>query len=461
MVPDQTYTEQLVPLMRDPVQVAVWYVVLNGSRVAASDADGVARRIRAVEAEAAGLLPGLTLTVSPLDALARFQSASALLTIQLLAFSVPILGLILAFIALVAGLTVGAQRNEIAVLRSRGATAAQVIGIAALQAVLLDAISLALAWPLGELFAGIISRTRSFLLFEASSDAPIRMTPSTLRFGLIMAGLALVIQLIPTFAAARHTIVTYKQERARELKPPLWQRMWIDVLLLIPTGYGIYLLRQHGAIGGPAGAAAGQLPSSSTAVQPNDPFQNPLLFLVPALAVFACTLLVLRILPLLMRAVVGVVARTRSTGFLLAIRHLARAPGFYSAPLLLLVLTLSLSAFTASLATTLDHHLRDKSYYAAGADLDVDELGQHPLIEDPSRSTPVEDTQHWLLPPVADHLRIPGVTAAARVGRYTAVLLLNGNRVNATYIGLDRAAFRAWPSGAETSRCGAANRWGP
>ena len=443
MVPDATYTEQLVPLMRDPVQVAVWYVVLDGSRVTASDAGMLAQRIRGVAAEVAGLMPGLTLTVSPLDALARFERAATLLTIQLLAFSVPILGLILVFIALVAGLTVGEQRNEIAVLRSRGATTAQVVGIAALEALLLNTIALALAWPLSEFFASVIGRTRSFLIFDASSDVHIHMTPSTLRFGLVMAGLAFVIQLMPTFAAARHTIISYKQERARSLRPPLWQRLWLDVLLLIATGYGIYLLGRQGAIGELPLAAGAQLPSSSMAVQPNDPFQNPLLFLVPAMGVFALTLLVLRALPLLTRAVVWVVARTRSTGFLLAIRHLARSPGLYTAPLLLLVLTLSLSAFTASLATTLDHHLRDKSYYTVGADLDVDELGQHPMIDDPtgSRSIPEEDTQRWLLPPVTDHLRVPGVQAAARVGRYSATLLLNGNRINSTFIGLDRATF--------------------
>lgn len=445
MVPDEAYAEQLAPLMRDPVQVAVWYIVLDGGQVTASDAQELAQRIRGVAAEAAGLMPGLTLTVSPLDALARFERASALLTVQLLAFSVPILAMILAFVALVAGLTVGEQRNEIAVLRSRGATMVQVIGIAALEALLFDAIALALAWPLSEFFASVIGRTRSFLVFDASSNVHIHMTPSAFRIGLVMAGLAFVIQLIPTFSAARHTIITYKQERARELRAPLWQRLWLDVLLLILTAYGIYLLRRQGAIGGLPGASASQLPSSSTAVQPNDPFQNPLLFLVPALGVFALTLLVLRLLPLLMRAVVWLVMRTRSTGFLLAIRHLARAPGFYSAPLLLMVLTLSLSAFTASLATTLDRHLRDRSYYTAGADLDIDELGQHPMVEDAtgSRSVPEEDSRHWLLPPVADHLRVPGVMAAARVGRYSATPILSGNRINGTFIGLDRTDFPA------------------
>jgi len=48
-----------------------------------------------------------------------------------------IIGLLLAFISLVVGLSVARQRNEIAVLRSRGATAIQIVGIAALEAGLL------------------------------------------------------------------------------------------------------------------------------------------------------------------------------------------------------------------------------------------------------------------------------------------------------------------------------------
>ena len=83
------------------------------------------------------------------------------------------------------------------------------------------------------------------------------MSPSVLRFGLAMAAIALVTQLIPTLGAARHTIITYKQERARSLRAPWWQRAWLDVLLLIPTGYGIYLLRKQGSIVGcPSSAMA-------------------------------------------------------------------------------------------------------------------------------------------------------------------------------------------------------------
>ena len=192
----------------------------------------------------------------------------------------------------------------------------------------------------------------------------------------------------------------------------------------------------------PAVAAAGDQAKT------NDPLQNPLLLLVPALGVLALTLMVLRLMPLVMRAVASIAAHTRAMGFLLAARHLARVPGAYSTPMLLLVLTLSLSAFTASLAQTLDDHLYDQTYYQTGADMQVEELGQTPDQNvDLNNQGNIEAgsagdlSGRWLFLPVAEHLKAPGVKAAARLGSYPASALLGNDRIDGTFIGIDRVDF--------------------
>ena len=442
-VPESTFTGQVIPQMKTPTSIALWYLVLDGSAVRPGDTSALLDRTVEVSQQAAALLPGLQLAVSPVEALQKYQKAATQLTILLYAFSIPILGLILVFISLVANLTVGQQRNEIAVLRSRGGTAVQVLGIAFLEALVLCAVALALGWPLSLVFAQAIGRARTFLNFSAASDMQAQMSPSVLRFGLAMAAVALVTLLIPTLGAARHTIITYKQERARSLRAPWWQRAWLDVLLLILTGYGIYLLRKQGAIATIEPAAP---VTASPVAAANDPFQNPLLFLIPALGVFALTLVILRVLPLIMRAIVRLVSRTRSVGLLLAARHLARNPGSYAAPLLLLVLTLSLSAYTASLAQTLDNHLYDQSYYQIGADLRVDELGASGGPADVAAYLALggkvgEEGPRWLFLPVAEHLKVPGIEAAGRVGRYPATAQMSSRTVQGTFLGIDRADF--------------------
>ncbi|HUX77558.1 MAG TPA: ABC transporter permease [Anaerolineae bacterium] len=444
-VPEETFVSRISPYVEDEVYLALWYLVMDGSEVYASDVNPLLRRISTVQQRAAALLPDTRLDVSPAPALQAYRRAAGLLTFLLYAFSVPIIGLILAFIGLVVGLAVGRQRNEIAVLRSRGATAVQVLGIAALEGLLLGAVALLVGLPAAEALAQLIGRARSFLDFTLRSDLRVGVTMATMRFGAVAIILALAAQIFPTINAARHTIVTYKQERARALRKPWWQRAWLDVLLLIPAAYGAYVLRQQGSIALPVGDS----------MLVNDPFQNPLLFLVPALGIFALTLFILRILPLIMSLVAWIAARTGGIGVLLAARHLSRTPGFYSAPLVLLILTLSLSAFTASLAQTLDNHLHDRTYYEVGADMGLVELGEsteNPLggggffgtSGDGGGDTGGDEEgegPRWLFLPVIEHLRVPGVQAAARVGRFGAFTRLSGGSQEGLFIGVDRVDF--------------------
>ncbi|MCD6289428.1 MAG: FtsX-like permease family protein [Anaerolineae bacterium] len=452
LVPESTFVGRLSPYLDDEVYLALWYLVMDGSNVHSSDVGRLLVNITAVRQKVSSLLPDTSLDISPVDELERYRRSAALLTILLYAFSVPIIGLILAFVGLVVGLAVGRQRGEIAMLRSRGATMMQVVGIAALEASLLGALALVAGSPVGEVIAHIIGRARSFLNFTAQSNLRVGVTAASLRFGVIAIGLALVAQIVPTIGAARHTIVTYKQERARQLRPPWWQRAWLDILLLIPAAYGAYLLRQQGSIALPTGGVVG-----------NDPFQNPLLFLVPALGIFALTLLFLRFLPAVMAGIGWIASHTGSVGVLLASRQLSRTPGFYTAPLILLILTLSLSAFTASLAQTLDNHLYDQMYYKVGADMNLAELGESsetsggggfgaigggPSGEESNAntggtgsSTTEEEGPRWFFLPVTEHLKVPGIEAATRVGRYKASTELSGKTQTGVFIGVDRVDF--------------------
>ena len=451
LVPEETFMGRLSPYMEDEIYLGLWYLVMDGSEVYASDVDSLLIRTTSVQQRTGSLLPETRLDVSPVPALQAYRRATTLLTFLLYAFSVPIVGLVLSFIGLVVGLAVGRQRNEIAVLRSRGATAIQVIGIAALEGVLLGAFALGAGLPGGQAIARLIGKTRSFLDFALQSDLRVGITTATIQLGAVAVGLALAAQVLPSIGAARHTIVTYKQERARTMQRPWWQRAWLDFMLLIPAAYGTYLLRQQGSIALPVGEEG--------AMMVNDPFQNPLLFLVPALGIFALTLFILRLLPAIMTIIAWIASRLGGIGILLAARHLSRSPGFYSAPLVLLVLTLSLSAFTASLAETLDTHLYDQTYYEVGADMSLVELGESTETSggmggifgqgepgtDAGTDEEEEETEdagpRWLFLPVSEHLKVPGVQAAARVGQYNASSHLSGGSQSGKYIGVDRVDF--------------------
>jgi putative ABC transport system permease protein len=422
IVDEETYTSVISDRVDDELISSVWVITAAGSSLHAGDVPALEDRIRLIETQADVLLSGTKLIASPLEALTRYNESAPRLTYLLFAFSVPILSLILAFIGLVAGLFVNQQRGEMAILRSRGASAWQVLGMSLLQGVILGAVALTGGVFLGNWITHSIGKARSFLDFSAAGGLRVDMTPQVLGYGLLGIAIILLIQvLLPTVSAAANTIVTYKQERARTLGRPWWQKFYLDILLLIPAGYGLWQLLQQ---------SRQALEGSETIP---DPLQNPLLLLVPALGIFSVALFTLRLVPRFMDLVSRLLNPSRSVGLLMAARYLARSPALYNAPLVLLILTLGLSAFTASLALTLDTQLDKQMRYEVGADMNLYEQGTTFNEDNPN---PV-----YTFGPVEDHLSIPEVQAATRVGRYKFTAITTSGAMNGIFLGVDRLTF--------------------
>lgn len=436
-----TYAHYLSPYLDGEVYLALWYMVFNGDRVRSEHVQELLSRINLTMTRANSLMPDVRLDESPVRALWNYEQANRLLTIQLFAFSAPILGLALAFITLVAGLTVGGQRNEIAVLRSRGASIGQVVVISLIEALALAGLALAVGAFAGQGLAQLVGQTRSFLNFAGGESLSVALTGTSLRFGAAIALLAVLVTVMPVIGAARHTIISYKLERARALRPPLWQRMFLDVLLFIPAAYGTYLLNQQGSIVVPGVVSVGG----------GDPFSNPLLFLVPSLMMLSLGLFLIRLFPFFLRLLSWLLSRLPGAAVLLAIRQLSRSPGFYSAPMLLLVLTLALATYTASLAATLDQHLIDRVRYQVGGDMRLIEQPQSTSAPGSSlfggaaaaaaASSQEEAGPRWLFLPVNEHLKVEGVQEAARIGLFAATARTATGQVQGRFLGIDRLEY--------------------
>ncbi|HEY4722794.1 MAG TPA: FtsX-like permease family protein, partial [Anaerolineae bacterium] len=359
---EPAFNTQVLPASEKPIASAVWYQVFDGSRVRTADVQRLLDGVTTVEARVTALLNNATLDASPVDALKTYSQAARLLTLLLTIFSVPLLGLVLYFIGQIAAMVVQRGQGEVALLRSRGATRVQVVFIHLLEGVLIGGLGLIIGLAAGAALAQWMGRMRTFLDPTLTNGHPLLIvfSPTALWYGVIGVGLAIVAMLIPALAASRHTIVTFRWSQARMLRKPAWQRYFLDGLLLIPTIYGWYLLRQQGSV----------------AIAGDSPFSNPLLFLVPALFCFSLALLFMRLFPVLMRGLAWLADRLPGITALLTLRQVARSTGQYAGPLLLLTITLSLATFSASMAATLDEHLRDQAYYQVGADMHLAELGE-------------------------------------------------------------------------------------
>jgi len=442
---EESFVAGFAPSVEGEIGYAGWYLEFDGQQVRAEEVAPLLGRIRLLQNRITGLLPNASIVQSPADALSRYRREALSLAILLYMFGIPLFGLVFYFIALVSGMIVSRQRNELAVLRSRGTTIGQIIGIYALEGAGIGLLALAVGALAAHGVAHWMGHTTSFLTFGSGAQFSTHLGWNSLRFGLIAVVASLLTSVGPAIRAARHTIVTYKQEQARTLQKPLWQRAYLDLLLLTPALYGYYVLNKRGTI---------SILGDSTVT--DSPFGNPLLFLIPTLFIFALSLLFIRLLPAVMRLLAWFGESGRGVVPVLALRHLARSPSTYTGPLLLLVLTLSLAVFTASMASTLNAHLLDQAGYEAGGDIRLVEMGENTRqtsTHAPGQSNDQGAAQEnrnqtteeqlpgptWRFLPVDDHLLIPGVRVATRVGVYSMSELASRQRL--AVIGVDRATL--------------------
>jgi len=446
LVPEESFINRLAPT-KAPVYLAVWYLVFDGRGMHTEEVPGFLGRVTAARTMASTALANTTLDLSPADAMGAYTAAARLLTILLYVFAIPIVGLILYFIVLTSSLVVQRQRNEIAVLRSRGASRAQIVGLYLCEGLILGLAAMGLGPFLARGVALAMGQAQSFLTFARGSEMVVSFSPGSIRVGFAAVLISLGASLFPALGAAGHTIVTYKHDVARSLQRPWWQRLYLDLLLLVVPLYGYYLLRQRGTI---------SVLGRSVSAAEGDPFRNPLLFLVPTLFVFALALIFIRLFPLLMEGLACLAQALPEVSPLLALRQLARSSRQYTGPLLLIVLTLGLACFTASMAKTLDRGLVDQAYYEVGADVRLVETGETNVPvgpEGPMGGAPgmagaqagaaaESEPVIWYLLPVSEHLKVRGVVGAARLANLRVTARVGGSEDRGTLLGIDRFDFQ-------------------
>jgi len=448
LVTEEAFARQIGSALSGEIAVGAWYMVLDGESFEVREASAFLERLRRVDQGAGALLPGTSLLVAPSSSgLKRYQRAAQAMTQSLFVIALPIFGSITAYLWLVAGVYVERRRAEISLLRSRGASTGQIAVMVVLEGMVLGAVAWAGGVPVGSRIAQVIDRTQGFLEFGGTSVSPMTITPSVERIAIVTVALALLFILVPTLGAARHTLASYRRERARGRWK--WRHgLGLDLIILLAAGYGTYRLRSQG----------GLVSMGVDDPEAIGPTLDPLLFVTPVLWLLGFALLGVRALTPLMLAISWISRQLEGLGLLLAVRRLARSSGNYRIPLLLLIVTLSLAVFTASLAQTMGKQIAAEIRYRIGADMRLTEVGESieidPLGISSSTGTEGADSDSvtqesasaegytsWSFLPVAEHRSAPGVQAVARVGRYKALAEVGQWKQEGRFIGIDRADF--------------------
>ena len=426
LINEETYRNRLAPYTESEVNLAVWYIVTDGSGVNTSRVDELIRRHNDTEKIADQYLPGTYIQASPVEELRPYQRIVTVLTLTLTVFSIPIVILFMIFLVMLVGLVVDGQRNETAVLRSRGTSPFQVVGLTTVEGVIMGVIALVVGGLLALLFTQLIGASRSFMDFRWGHQFIVSVPPtigSTIVLAIVF---TILIRVIPTIGAARHTIISYKMDQSRLLRRPWWQRLGVDVFLLVLIGYFYYQIVQQG----------GLIDIEGGARNIEDAYDQPLVFLLPPLTIFALTLFLLRFLAPMLRVMAWLIQWSNSVGLLIVTRQLERSPGAYYLPLILLVSTISLGIYTASFARTIDRYLYEQQYYRVSADVSVRVFSQNPSAL-PGGGGGNDAPPAYMH--ISEFTSMPHVLGATRIGEYAVKARLTSGSVEGRFVGVDRA----------------------
>jgi len=443
LVKEQDYANIVEPLFDRQLGFASWYLVLDDNRLAAEQMRTYAAGMRSATKIITEYLPDARVDSSPMEALDNSIARENKLTSLLFVFSVPVMAFLLYFLTLISTITMRWQQRETAVLVSRGMRSTQLLTVAIIETVVIVGIGCPLGILVGVQLARLMGYTQSFMSFIWR--APLPVSPTSFNVPMVVAAVlaTLLARLWPTLRSTRTSVVSHERRRARAPETPVWQRYYLDVALLVPVVYAYRQLSLRGTLVPEAlSPETGQGTTVAVALAPKffqgivnllQAVQDPLLFLVPALFTLACSLLLVRAFPLLMRVGDLLGAYGRGVTGYLAFRQLSRQSSQYTSPLLLVITSLSLGAFMASMALSQDQWLIDQQYYAVGSDVLIKQTTNP---DDSATASPTEGA--WVLP-VSSYLEVPGVTDAARVGMYPATISLGDQRtMRASFFGVDR-----------------------
>jgi putative ABC transport system permease protein len=420
-----SYVQRLIPSGTRQVS---WHIILDDSKVTPANARDYIYGFERGMAVINKYLPGAQLNAPPLDPLEEFVQRETTLGTLLLGFNLPAYGFLLYFLVLTSAIIARWQRRDTAILVSRGTTTSGVLGLTLIDELLLFIVGIPLGIGFGMLLARLMGYTSSFLSLASRSPLPVTLAGINLFLLLAALAVALIARLWPAVQAARQSVVEFEREQARPIRAPFWYRYYLDLLLLLATYYAYRQLTNVGSL------------ALLVEDQPEDLYRDPLLILVPALFILTAALLTLRVFPLVMRIIDRFAGGVPWTTPYLALRRLGRQSQGYINPLLLMIVSLGLGVYTISMAASLDQWLVDRMYYRVGTDLTFEPA---PLVE----GEDLDLIDGAWIPLPGEFRKLPGVTAATRLGDYSMVIDLAGrDEIRGRFLAIDRSDFAsvAW-----------------
>jgi len=348
---------------------------------------------------------------------------------------IPIFVMLALFMYMVAKQILNLDSNDISVIKSRGASRRQILGIYALQGLFIGAASFPAGLGLGVLLCQVIGSSGGFLELAGRAPLDVVITSQAVLYGAIGVAVSWLYLLLPVVKLSKVAIVESKRRKSRKPGKPIWERFFLDVLALAMSIYLLYnfnMQREH---------IMASLPESRTF--------DPLLFFGSSLFIIGAALLLLRLYPYLMKLVFMIGRGKFGPAIYASVVKVSRSGGGEQFIMLFLVFTVAVGIFSAQSARTMDLNNADQIRYLGGADLMIREAWSDNLFTPEEVALGAIQPEYLIYtePDFNRFLNFEEVDAVTRVTRQNATLRIDRYKVDdITLMGIETKSFgeTAW-----------------
>lgn len=320
-----------------------WHVILDLDSIRFSHIPTLINTMAALPADLGGKL---TFQSDLQNLLLGYYTQSEGVRTPLYLLTAEIVLLALVYVVMTAALSVRSIEREFAVLRSRGATRRQLFRMQLTEALLMSIVAWVSGPALGAFLVRILGRFGP--LAELAGSGPGQTIPQNAWTAALIGAVAGIAGLLaPIGPALKRSIVAEVQSTGRE-RPPLWQRLYLDVMMLALGLVLLFRLQFYG------GLTTGRV--------------DWLLLLSPLTILLGAATLVVRIAPPILTGISRLAASARGLAAPLAFWQTARNPSQFSGLVILLTLANALGILATGLNATLNASEIERSRYAAGSD---------------------------------------------------------------------------------------------
>lgn len=337
-----------------------WLIDVSDEKINARNAEEALLAIRNFNSTLNATLPNYRSDTVLSNILSEYETRIFFSQIPMFVVLTLIAIVILYYVITLSSMAIENRRTEIVMLRSRGAGTHQILSVFAIEGASIALIVTAIAPLIAAITISSLGITPAFSDLTNGSLTSVSISLNSYYLSALGGILSFIALIIPAFQASKTGVNEQRYQTARPSHIPIFQKYYLDVLLLLT---GMFLFQQL--------SEQGSLIADDLL---GGPIANNLLFTVPAIILLATGMISLRLFPILMKIISKVLSPTLPAGIALGIWQVTRDPIHYSRLSLLLMLTAGLGIFSSNFGSTLQMSFKERVLYSVGSDIKISNL---------------------------------------------------------------------------------------